>query len=191
MNNQKIAVKLRVANHDFGCHHRETALIAAELILANKALKFQNIEKEKRAAELVLANKELKFQNKEKEKRANELAVANKELAFQNKEKEHRSLELTKMNDELRKAELYQKEYTKGLEEIIHIISHKVRHPICQILGISNLMFKTTSKDEINTMNSFINESACSLDTLTKDLSKLIGKLKHKGIKTKNTTAKG
>lgn len=180
MNNQKISPELVAANHQLDIQHKEIELRAAELILANKELKFQNKEKERRAAELILANKELQFQNSEKEKLAAELILANKELKFQNSEKETHSAELTAINYELRNAEMYQKEYIKGLEEIIHIISHKVRSPICQILGISNLMSRTNSKTELNTINGFIKNSAYSLDFMTKELCRLLFRLKNR-----------
>lgn len=203
MNSQKIAEELITANHKLSVQNMEIALRAAELILANEELKFQFTEKENRAFELVIANKKLIDQNEEKEKSAKELLVANTELAFQNEEKEKRvnelaaailalavqdkekeksALELIAINTELKKAEAYQKEYIKGLEEMIHVISHEVRHPICQIIGVSNLVCNKSSKDEINTVIGFIKKSANSLDLLTSDLSKLISKLKNKGL---------
>lgn len=167
MNDQNTAAQLMAANHQLTIQHQEIALRATELSLAIKALKFQI---------------------NEKEKRANELAAANLALAFQNTEKENRAFELIGINNELRKAESYQKEYNKGLEEIIHMVSHQVRHPICQILGISKLFSKKNSRDEINTMISFIKKSASSLDLLTTDLSKLISTLKNKGACLPNLT---
>ena len=206
MSNQKIAEELTMANHKLSIQNMEIALRAAELILANEELKFQYTEKENRAFELVLANKKLidqhqekennfkkllvansilAIQNEETEKRVNELASAILALAKHDKENEKRALELKKVNTELQKAEAYQKEYIKGLEEMIHVISHEVRHPICQIIGVSNLVCKKSSKEEINTVIGFIKKSANSLDLLTSDLSKLISKLKNKGLARK------
>jgi light-regulated signal transduction histidine kinase (bacteriophytochrome) len=68
-----------VHNGEF-VENKETARLAAELLIANAELVFQNGEKEKRASELAIANAELILQNEEKEKRTAELLDANKQL---------------------------------------------------------------------------------------------------------------
>ncbi len=130
------------------------------------------------AKELRLANNKLAHQYSEKKKRAAELSIANTELVFQNKEKEDRASELIAINNDLKKAEKYQKQYIKGLEKIMYLISHGVRQPICQIIGISNLLeCQKNSTEEIIKMVSYVKESAFALDFFTKDLTKLIEKL--------------
>ncbi len=132
------------------------------------------------AKELRLANHKLAHQYSEKKKRAAELSIANTELAFQNKEKECRAEELIAINNDLKKAEKYQKQYIKGLEKMMYFISHRVRQPICQIVGISNLLeCPKNSIEEIIKMVGYVKASALSLDTFTKDLTKLIQKLTH------------
>ncbi|MEJ5995934.1 hypothetical protein WG904_16010 [Pedobacter sp. Du54] len=132
------------------------------------------------ANQLRLANDNLASQYHEKEKRAEELIIANKELAFQNKEKDARATELIAIYKNLKKAETYQKEYIKGLEKMMYLISHRVRQPVCQIVGISNLLETPNSAEEVKKMLGYIKASASSLDVFTKDLTKLIKKLKNK-----------
>ena len=130
--------------------------------------------------ELRFANNKLAHQYHEKEKRAAELIIANKELAFQNKEKEDRATELITINNDLKKAEMYQKQYIKGLEKMMYLISHRVRQPICQIVGISNLLETPNSQEEVKKMIGYVKASAASLDVFTKDLTKMIKRLKDK-----------
>lgn len=154
------------------------------LVIANAKLFLQNEEKEKRASELIIANKELAFQNQEKEDRAAELIIANKELIFQNQEKEKRALELLNANIELKRAEEYHKEYIVGIEKMIFMISHKVRQPIANILGLSQLLdLSKDSNAEIEQTLNYIKISAASLDILTKELNTDIIELRQKAKK--------
>ena len=114
-----------------------------------------------RAAELVIANKELLYQNEEKEKRATELGIAYKEL---------------------KKTDAYLKEYVKGLEEMMFMTSHKVRQPVANILGITNIISNyINSPTQLKTMVSFLKESATSLDVFIQELTTFIYNLEQKG----------
>ncbi len=140
---------------------------------------------------MIIANEELVFQNQEKENRAAELIIANEELAFQNQEKENRAAELIAANLELKKAEEYQIEYIKGLEEMMFMTSHKVRQPIANILGLSYLLHhqSVNSPDDLKESLDFIKQSALSLDTFTKELTQFIFNLGEKGKLCLNKTA--
>lgn len=152
-----------------------------QLKRAKEELAILNNEKKKRATELVIANKELAFQGKQKGKRAAELVVANKELVFQNKEKEKRAAELMLINSELKKAEETQKEYILGLEEMIFITSHKVRQPITQIQGVSNLLHSSiNTQKELMEIIDCIKDSIQALDTFTRELTTYIYELQKK-----------
>lgn len=191
-----LANELIKANKELAFQYEEKAKRAAELVLANIELKFQNEEKEKRASELIIANKELLFQNKEKEKRAVELINANRELAFLILEKNIRESELEIANKELifktqereiianrdlKIAEEKQKEYIKGLEEMMFITSHKVRQPIANILGFSSMLDQSiNSLDDLKQSVVCIKESAIILDTLTRELNSYICELGQK-----------
>ena len=208
--------KLNKVNKELAHQNEEKEKRANELIIANKELEYQNKVKEERSEALVLANKELAFQNEEKEKRAAELVVVNKELTFQNGEKERCELELSITNKklifktherqiksaelnianreldianlELKKAEENQKKYIKGLDEIMFMTSHRVRQPIANIIGFSNILdLSTSSSDEIKKSVDYIKESAITLDIFTKELSTFISELGQKGSDKKDT----
>lgn len=152
------------------------------MILANIELAFQNIEKEKRAAELVVANIELEFQNHEKESRAAELIIANKELIYQNEEKEKHAIELSLAYKELKKTDEYLKEYVKGLEEMMYMASHRVRQPVANILGITDIISDyINSPRQLKTLVNHLKDSATSLDVFIKELTAFIYDLEQKG----------
>jgi signal transduction histidine kinase len=172
---------LDLANKELAYQNEEKEKRAAELIIANKELAYQNEEKEKRAAELIIANRELAYQNEEKEKRAAELIIANRELAYQNEEKEKRAAELLITNNELKKVEEYLKDYIKGLEEIMFMTSHKIRGPLTNILGISIILNDYLDEpDKLKTFVEYIQQSALSIDALTKELATYIVALEKK-----------
>ena len=179
---EKRAEELVIANKELVFRNEEKEKRAAELIIANKELLFQNEEKEKRAAELVIANKELVFQNEEKEKRAAELVVANKELLFQNEEKEKRAAELVIANKELlfqneqkekMTADLIQR--NKDLEQFTYIISHNLRAPVANIIGLSYRLEQVGLADEIKKqIAGGLSTSVKKLDEVIRDLNDIL-----------------
>lgn len=171
LDNQEKANQLALANKKLALQDAEKEKRAAELSIANKELIFQNLEKEKRAAELAVANKELVFQNKEKEKRATELDIVNEELIVQKEEKEVQAEELRMVSRKLKSTDIYLKKYIDGMKEMMFMISHRVRQPVVNILGLSNLIDTSRdSPDELKRMLGFIKRSAKALDVFTKEL---------------------
>jgi CHASE3 domain sensor protein len=165
-------IVLLIAMVNYLNQNKKKTLQASELIIANRELVFQNEEKEKRADELLIANEELAYQNEEKEKRADELLIANEELAYQNKEKEKRAAELVITNQELTTTKVYLKEYIIGLEEMIAMTSHRVRQPIANILGLSDLLEQSLNSPlELKQIIIYIKESILKLDVFTKEIS--------------------
>jgi len=152
---------LVIANKELIFQNEEKEKRAAELVIANKELVFQNEEKEKRAAELVIANKELLFQNEEKEKRAAELVIANKELVFQNKQKEKMTADLIQRN--------------KDLEQFTYIVSHNLRAPVANIIGLSYRLQKVDVADDIKKqMVDGLSTSVNKLDEVIRDLNDIL-----------------
>ncbi|MGL5112299.1 MAG: hypothetical protein ACRC6O_06645 [Flavobacterium sp.] len=87
----------------------------------------------------------------------------------------HKQKPLTKPN------RLYKKEMHKGLEEIMFMISHKIRLPLTNILGLSNLLTINSNSIEENTeLIELIKKSATDLDMFTKELALFINKLDSK-----------
>ena len=176
------AEELAIANKELLFQNVEKEKRAEELVIANKELIFQNAEKEKRAAELIIANKELVFQNAEREKRDEELVVANKELVFQNQEKEKRAAELIIANEELlfqneqkekMTADLIQR--NKDLEQFAYIISHNLRAPVANIIGLSYRLQQTGLPDELRSqIGAGLSTSVTKLDEVIRDLNDIL-----------------
>lgn len=174
--------ELMNVNKELAFQMEERKQRAAELAIANKELLFQNAEKEKRAEELVIANKELIFQNAEREKRDEELVIANKELLFQNQEKEKRAAELIIANEEL----LFQNEQkekmttdliqrNKDLEQFAYIISHNLRAPVANIIGLSYRLQQTGLPDELRSqIGAGLSTSVTKLDEVIRDLNDIL-----------------
>src|SRR5215213_916481 len=190
---EKRAAELVIANKELIFQNEEKEKRAAELVIisdlsdaiqqvANKELIFQNEEKEKRAAELIIANKELVFQNTEREKKDEELVVANKELLFQNQEKEKRAAELIIANEEL----LFQNEQkekmttdliqrNKDLEQFTYIISHNLRAPVANIIGLSYRLQQTGLPDDLRSqIGAGLSTSVSKLDEVIRDLNDIL-----------------
>jgi signal transduction histidine kinase len=179
---EKRAAELLLANIELSYQNEEKEKRAAELIIANLELAFQNTEKEKRAAELLLANIELEFQNKEKGQRAAELLIANAELLFQNAERTKRADELIRAYQELRKAQEHMKAHIAGLEQMMFITSHKVRKPVANILGLTDLLeYFLRSPAKLRQLVNYLKLSAEELDDFTKELTEFISQLEEKG----------
>ncbi|MDP1801535.1 MAG: diguanylate cyclase [Bacteroidota bacterium] len=177
---EKLDNELEIAHNEITHQEEEIELQASELVAAYKELKLQNNVMEIRGQELLIANKELQFQIQEKEERAKELFVANLELMFQNDEKELKRMELTNSNLELLRMDKHLKGHIRALEEMMFMISHKVRQPVANILGLANLfdLIKNPS-DETKKLVGYNRESALALDLFTQELTIFIGDLKR------------
>ena len=169
-------IDLMIANHQITLQNRQLEKYSERLTTANKKINLHRKEKVSRESELATANRLLIFENDEKEQRAAELAIANKKLLFENKEKGKLAAELVVANSNLKKAEILQKEHIATLEEMMFIISHKVRNPVANILGISYLLAdsESHSSEEFTKMVQSLIESATSLNTFTHELSAVI-----------------
>jgi PAS domain-containing protein len=177
-------ISLHRQNAEFALQTHEREKRASELEIANTELAFQNKEKEKRAAELVIANHTLEYENVEKQKMTEELFLANKELAHQNLEKEKRAMELFLINEELTRTDNELKLYVKGLEDMMFVTSHRVRQPVANIMGISDLLEDSSkSPGEMKKIVDYIKRSAASLDEFTRELTLMMEALKENKVK--------
>lgn len=173
---------LQISNETFSSHKEENKELYSELVVANNELVFQYQQKEKFIDELTISNKKLALQIVEKDKcHAELLLVHNKLSAEHHKNKKH-SKDLVIANLELLNIKEHQKEYINGLEEIMFMTSHKVRHPIANILGLSYLLdHEENSAVELKEYLDHIKQSALTLDDLTKELTIFISTLGQKG----------
>lgn len=86
------------------------------------------------------------------------------------------SMDITKR----KKIELDKEKYISELEKLLFKISHEVRHPVVQILGISELFEQSlVPEEELNIMLGSIKQSALKLDTYTRDLSAFVTLMKN------------
>lgn len=75
-----------------------------------------------------------------------------------------------------------QNTYTKELEEMLFMTSHRVRKPIASCLGLMNLVEngKTLTQEELNKTIEHLKLSALELDTFTKELTTFIYDIEKK-----------
>jgi signal transduction histidine kinase len=82
---------------------------------------------------------------------------------------------------ERKKNEQEKELYTKELEQVLFKISHEMRQPIVQILGLSEVIEDSTaSNEETEKFLGLMKESALALDKYTRDLSGFVTAIKNK-----------
>jgi PAS domain S-box-containing protein len=79
---------------------------------------------------------------------------------------------------ERKKAEQENKKHIEGIKEMLFMTSHKIRQPIANILGLSNLLDRElNSQEELKKIIDYMKESVLTLDTFTRDLTKFMSDL--------------
>lgn len=82
---------------------------------------------------------------------------------------------------ERKKAEDEKTEYISGLEEMLFMTSHRVRQPIAQIMGMSNLLeLQKTTQDDLRKITGYMKQSLRSLDVFTKELTEFMNNLQDR-----------
>jgi PAS domain S-box-containing protein len=74
----------------------------------------------------------------------------------------------------LKKSEVQKRQYTKALEEMMFITSHKVRNDVTRLMSIAVLLNFEVTQEELSEIIEFTKESVTSLDKVTKDLTLFI-----------------
>ncbi len=83
--------------------------------------------------------------------------------------------------NERKHAEINRKEQIKMLEKMLFMISHKIRQPVANIIGISNSLKNTNPNfNDLKTLSTFMCESAVKLDMLTRELNDLVSESRPK-----------
>lgn len=73
------------------------------------------------------------------------------------------------------------------LEDILFTLSHKVRLPVTNIIGISNLLDEdSVNEEELKQITSYMKESASTLDKFIKEMSSLVSNHKLNILDRKN-----
>jgi CheY-like chemotaxis protein len=81
----------------------------------------------------------------------------------------------------LKNADLRKLLFSKGMEEMLFMISHKVRHSVAQIRGLSNLIEdEIITEEDIKRIAEYMKEPANSLELYTKQLTDLMDDLKKR-----------
>lgn len=81
----------------------------------------------------------------------------------------------------LKNADLRKIVFSKGMDEMLFMISHKVRHSISQILSLSYLFEdESMTEDEIRKLIGYMKEPAQSLNLFTKELTDFMDDLKKR-----------
>lgn len=81
--------------------------------------------------------------------------------------------------DDRKRIEEEQKEYVKNLEKMLFMVSHEVRQPVSQILGIVQILQEYGNLDaESSELISNLKISAVDLDVFTKKLSSFMHELR-------------
>lgn len=172
---------LQISNENFSSDKEENKELYSELVVANNELIFQYQQKEKLIAKLTISNKKFAQHIVEKDKCHAELVLAHNNLSAEHHKNKKRAEDLVSANLELLSIKEHQKEYIDGLEHIMYMTSHKVRQPIANILGLSQILdLINDSKEEITQSIEYIKKSALSLDVLTKELNEHVLYLKKK-----------
>jgi PAS domain S-box-containing protein len=79
--------------------------------------------------------------------------------------------------DDKKALEIQKEKRLSSLEEMLFQLSHKIRQPIVQILGVSSLLnHSTISQTEQKKLLEYIKESANQLDDLTRELTEYMVK---------------
>ncbi len=83
--------------------------------------------------------------------------------------------------NERKQAEANRKEQINMLEKMLFMISHKIRQPVANIIGISNSLNDTKpDANDLKTMSDFMCQSAVKLDMLTRELNDLVSESRNK-----------
>jgi len=182
MDKLSLSAQLILVKKQLEQQNEEMQIRAAELLIANRELAFQNEEKNNQSAELLLANIEIAFQNSEKKLRATELLIANEALLRQNEECQNKVQELADAYKQLLKAEKYMKEHILDLEEMMFITSHKVRKPVANILGLSDLLEEfICCPANLRQLVNHLKSSVSELDNFTRELTDYVSEMERKG----------
>ncbi|RVT78388.1 PAS domain S-box protein [Flavobacterium sufflavum] len=84
---------------------------------------------------------------------------------------------------DIKKAEFEKQQYIADLEQMMFMTSHKVRHPITQIIGISTLIEEEQSKTELEELLGCIKKPIADLDLFTRELTMFIHNIKNRNGK--------
>lgn len=107
------------------------------------------------------------------------LEQANKSIAIQGERVKKSNEKIVVLKTNMKKLEFFKKQYIIDLDKINHFVSHLVRNPISQLVGISKLLrVQKNSVGEVKQMVVLIGTSASKLDSFTRKLTVLLKRIR-------------
>ena len=148
-------------------------------------LNTQNVDLEKVNLELHELNKNIETQNEEIQAQREELIQSQEHLISANHEIERQNLKLEEQNGLLSKS-LDEKSndllltnqqlvsHNNELQQFSYTISHNLRGPVASMLGLINIHQHAGTPEEAKQILSLLEQSTQSLETVIRDLNKII-----------------
>jgi signal transduction histidine kinase len=135
--------------------------------------------------ELHELNKNIETQNEEIQAQSEELMQSQESLMLANQEIERQKLELEKQNELLEKSLDEQSKdllvtnqqlisQNNELQQFSYTVSHNLRGPVASMLGLINIHHLSNTEEEQARVLSLIEQSARSLETIIRDLNKIV-----------------
>lgn len=145
----------------------------------------KNAQLEKNNRDLYRLNQDIETQNEEIQAQSEELMQSQESLVMANHKIEEQKVELENQNELLeallaeKKQDLVQTNQqlvsrNSELEQFSYTVSHNLRGPVASLLGLINIINLTESEEDKKHILKLIEQSALSLETVIKDLNKII-----------------
>ena len=132
------------------------------------------------------ANRTISMLTIENERLRDDLAEAQQDVGEGNLENEARKgLQDKNTQKFIRQQKLHEK-HMKGLEKIMFVISHKVRQPVSNIMGITTQLEDSVEHSHSHSLLGYLKQSVFSLDVVTRELTAIIAVLRRKVQKKLN-----
>jgi signal transduction histidine kinase len=155
--NESLILRLNQKNDELEGTNRE-------LYKLNQEIETQNEEMQAQSEELLQSQESLMAAHQEIERQKLELEIKNHQLE-QTLDEKSRDLLITNQQLVTQNNELQQFSYT---------VSHNLRGPVASMLGLINIHRLSKSDEERATVLNLLTDSAVSLETIIKDLNKII-----------------
>jgi len=145
----------------------------------------KNTELEKAYKAMVELNNDIETQNEEIQAQHEELMQSQESLTLANQEIERRKKELEEKNtfleaslDEKNKDLLQTNQqlviHNSELEQFSYTVSHNLRGPVASLLGLINIYRLSATQQERDKILNLVEQAAQSLETIIRDLNKII-----------------
>jgi signal transduction histidine kinase len=148
------------------------------LAVNNEQLQQTNRELHELNKNIETQNEEIQAQSEELMQSQESLLLANQEIERQKLALEHQNVFLEKSLDEKSKDVLVTNQQlisqNNELQQFSYTVSHNLRGPVASLLGLINIHHLSQTEDERSRVLSLIEQSARSLETIIRDLNKIV-----------------